>query len=66
MELTMLERIMMFEPIFAAAHVAMLPPPAPRLVRQNANRFGDDETASLSDLSSDEDVSMEFVDSDTE
>jgi hypothetical protein len=56
MSLTLLERILAFEPLYAAT----LPPPAPVLVRQNAHRHGsddsfldsDDETADLSvDLS---------------
>lgn len=60
MSLTMLERIRAFEPLYAD----VVPPPAPRLVRQNAVRLGsedsflldsDDETldlsADLSDLS---------------
>jgi hypothetical protein len=60
MNQTMLERILAFEPLYAE----VIPPPAPRLVRQNAVRPGsedsflmdsDDETmdlsADLSDLS---------------
>ena len=52
----MLERILAFEPLYAE----VIPPPAPRLVRQNAVRpwsedsflmDSDDETMDLSDLS---------------
>ena len=64
MELSMLVRIMLFEPLYAAT----LPPPPPRLVRQNAERLGDltasqeeflldsDETDTISDYDTDDET----------
>jgi hypothetical protein len=58
----MLERILAFEPLYAE----VIPPPAPRLVRQNAVRLGSedsflDETLDLSTDLSDLSDSIDYM-----
>jgi len=56
---TMMERILEFEPLYAAT----LPPPPPVLTRQNANRLSSlDYMSDLSDLSD----SIDDIDSDSD
>jgi hypothetical protein len=62
MNQTMLERILAFEPLYAE----VIPPPAPRLVRQNAVRLGSedsflDETLDLSTDLSDLSDSIDYM-----
>ena len=68
---SMLERIMEFEPLYAAT----LPPPPPRLVRENAERLGpeyggflmdsDDDTVSGYNTDDDADITVS-MDSDSD
>lgn len=55
MNQSMLERIMMFEPLYAAT----LPPPPPVLTRQNADRLSSEDMSDLSD-------SIDDIDSDSD
>ena len=55
MNQAMIERILEFEALYAAT----LPPPAPRLVRQNAERHGDQPSEPVYMTDSDEEMNME-------